>query len=111
LVCDDAAIALSWDRTTGGAESVRINDDAFTMTRVAPGPLDSLAAAGTTYTIMNPVPILQLTSDGRSSGYVTPGEGPGSATLTLISIPRRYADYPEAMAARRTYSGRCEGLF
>jgi len=109
--CDGETVALSWDWAGGDSGMMQIDDDQFTATWVEPGPLDSLNVSGVSYTIASPTPILQLASDSGSLGVVIPGEDPGAVTLTLISMPRRYVDYPEAMAARGVFSGRCEGLF
>jgi len=111
VVCGAETVTLTWDWTGGGANVIRIGDDQFTVIPGEPDTLDSFNVSGVSYTIVSPRPILQLASDNGSRGFAISGEDPGAVTLTLFSMPRRYVDYPEAMAARGVFSGRCEGLF
>ena len=109
VTCDTGARSLSWP--FGDKGMLALDGALVTASPGAAAEPLTIRTGQSQYSITPLGRSLHLSMNGRRVGTVVEGDAPASVILTLFAGPRRYIDYPEAVAAVRTYSGTCEGLF
>ncbi len=107
--CESATLSLSW--TVDGGAAMMLDDTPVALSVVETTEPQTIRVGQTIYRITGPDRRLLLSEGGRPVGTVLAGSDPATVTVTLGMRPRRYTEYPNAIAASRTYSGPCEGLF